>query len=327
MAGISSNALKGVNYPENRKKYNGIEFTKELDLNAYDAFYRTLDPQIGRWWQVDPKSERTYSESPFVSMGNNPISNKDPLGDLFFGLFGSTAEQRRAAREVARETGGEVVSTLSRNIHVNYTTTEKTYDEKAGIVNTAVGHTVNFRKDGRVETGTIMGNRALDQQTAFWSNHRVDRNGNVQFLPASGRADYVAVESLAVPLPPVLGILGRTLQGSKSTTLFRAVSEAELNDIAVNGLRVNPVTGYETSKLFATTAADAASFGRNNYAFDGITNTIIEVRVPAQTMRFAEKKVLDGYNAVSVPSNMLNTIKTVKPLNFSPNVSGGFGPH
>ncbi|MFY0254330.1 hypothetical protein ACDQ55_10295 [Chitinophaga sp. 30R24] len=55
MAGISSNALKGSNYPKNRKEYNGIEHTTDLDLNQYDAFYRTLDPQIRRWNQVDPK--------------------------------------------------------------------------------------------------------------------------------------------------------------------------------------------------------------------------------------------------------------------------------
>ena len=37
MAGISSNTLKGMNYPENRKKYNDIEFTEDFDLDIYDA--------------------------------------------------------------------------------------------------------------------------------------------------------------------------------------------------------------------------------------------------------------------------------------------------
>ena len=81
MAGISSSALKGVNYPENRKKYNGIEFTQDLDLNAYDAFYRTLDPQTGRWWQVDPKVDNMEAWSPYASMFDNPIKYSDQLGD------------------------------------------------------------------------------------------------------------------------------------------------------------------------------------------------------------------------------------------------------
>jgi RHS repeat-associated protein len=79
MAGISSNALKGMNYPENSKKYNGIEFNGDLDLNEYEAFYRTLDPQIGRWNQIDTRPN--YAESPYAAMSNIPVSAVDPLGD------------------------------------------------------------------------------------------------------------------------------------------------------------------------------------------------------------------------------------------------------
>ena len=78
MAGISS---KAAGKTENKKKYNGIEETRELDLNEYDAFYRTLDPQIGRWWQIDPKIENQEDVSPYASMANDPILKSDPLGD------------------------------------------------------------------------------------------------------------------------------------------------------------------------------------------------------------------------------------------------------
>jgi RHS repeat-associated protein len=81
MAGISNHALKGLNYPENRKKYNGIEFTDELDLNWYDAQLRNLDPQIGRWNQIDPKIENMEMWSPYVSNYDNPIRYNDFLGD------------------------------------------------------------------------------------------------------------------------------------------------------------------------------------------------------------------------------------------------------
>jgi RHS repeat-associated protein len=76
MAGISSKAAGKL---ENKRKFNGIEHTTELDLNTYDAFFRNADPQIGRWWQIDPKPN--VFESPYVMMGNNPIGNHDYLGD------------------------------------------------------------------------------------------------------------------------------------------------------------------------------------------------------------------------------------------------------
>lgn len=78
MAGISSKAAGGL---INRKKFNGIEHTTDLGLNQYDAFYRTFDPQIGRFCQIDPKIEIAEAWSAYSAMLDNPILNADPLGD------------------------------------------------------------------------------------------------------------------------------------------------------------------------------------------------------------------------------------------------------
>lgn len=71
----------GFGTPENRKKFNGIEQNTDLDLNIYEAFYRNLDPQIGRFLQIDPKIESAEAWSPYSAMLNNPIRYVDPLGD------------------------------------------------------------------------------------------------------------------------------------------------------------------------------------------------------------------------------------------------------
>lgn len=80
MSGISSKAAGKL---ENKFKYNGIELNEDLGVEDYDAHFRTLDPQTGRWWQVDPKIEQGQeSISPYNSMSDNPILRTDPLGDL-----------------------------------------------------------------------------------------------------------------------------------------------------------------------------------------------------------------------------------------------------
>jgi RHS repeat-associated protein len=91
MAGISSNALKSTNYPENRFKYNGKEFqNREFQdasgLDWYNFGARLLDPQIGRWESIDPLASKFYQWSPYVSMADNPIRYIDPNGKKFLNL-------------------------------------------------------------------------------------------------------------------------------------------------------------------------------------------------------------------------------------------------
>jgi RHS repeat-associated protein len=87
MLGISSKGLNGV--AGNKKKYQSYEHNNDYDLNIYESFYRTNDPQIGRWWQIDPRPNE--STSLYAAMENNPIKYTDAFGDttIFYGYQGN----------------------------------------------------------------------------------------------------------------------------------------------------------------------------------------------------------------------------------------------
>jgi RHS repeat-associated protein len=95
MAGISSKAAGKL---ENRYKYNGNElqhgeFSDGSGLEIYDANFRQRDPQLGRWWQLDPMMEAHPNLSPYVLTNNNPISFSDPLGLDTVRVSGAGAHQ------------------------------------------------------------------------------------------------------------------------------------------------------------------------------------------------------------------------------------------
>jgi len=87
MAGISANALKGEDYPENRVKYNGKElqrkeFSDESGLELYDYGARMYNPQIGRWSSQDKYSNVYIALSPYQYAANNPVKLIDEAGKL-----------------------------------------------------------------------------------------------------------------------------------------------------------------------------------------------------------------------------------------------------
>ncbi len=148
------------------------------------------------------------------------------------------------------------------------------------------------------------------KQAAYWFD-----NGDVSrgmMYSALAISDVFLVKALVTSVAK----FGLTAAAKNSTTIYRAVSKAELDDIAKFGLR-NKAGAYETGKLFAPTLKEAAKFGKNNFMFDGLPNTLIKVQVPSNVMSGAFRFGADGMNAIAIPANQLSFLRAT-PLNFSP---------
>lgn len=90
--GLTFNSYERENSAPNNLKYQSWELQDELNLGTYLTEFRSYDPAIGRWWQVDPKANEFHS--PYVGMGNNPIRYIDPLGDTIRDNNGIVANYR-----------------------------------------------------------------------------------------------------------------------------------------------------------------------------------------------------------------------------------------
>lgn len=184
MAGISSKAASSI---ENLKKYNGIELENDLELNIYNAQLRELDPQIGRWWQIDPKIDEMFMWSTYASNFDNPIKYADPLGDMpddcckeLLDAVVETADQLMASASglfwgSLNTTTGGLVSTDPFNIRPGLSSTTQQIFDKS------------------IEYGKIL---------PFFSpgsTRSAPRGRVVEMVPAGGRPNFKTV----VPTPSV----------------------------------------------------------------------------------------------------------------------------
>ena len=65
---------------KNYYRWSTKEIQEELGLNWYDHGARMYDPEVGRWWVIDPLAEKYYYISPYAYALNNPINAIDPDG-------------------------------------------------------------------------------------------------------------------------------------------------------------------------------------------------------------------------------------------------------
>jgi RHS repeat-associated protein len=148
MSGISSQAAGSL---QNKYKYNGNElqhqeFSDGSGLEIYDANFRQRDPQLGRWWQLDPMMEVHPNLSPYVLVNNNPISFSDPLGLDTVRVTGAGAHHIKIRQ-------GDVLAMTIRNTTSYYTYDPSNKDAVNGFVGSGIEQ--DDTKEGHSEVTVV----------------------------------------------------------------------------------------------------------------------------------------------------------------------------
>lgn len=164
-----------------RYGYQLSEREPELGDNDYYTLFRGLDADIARWKQIDPKWNQ--SESPYASMGCNPVRNTDVLGDKPGEFEKSYNEKTKKYEETKLNTDGDKEG-------------KNTYHYKGGALN---GKTQTVY----TKTNKIYWSGSGEADQADHSTQHFIRNASGQLVRTVGKG--MAVGYAAAPVVAVAG--------------------------------------------------------------------------------------------------------------------------
>jgi hypothetical protein len=258
MAAISSKAVK-TNYAENKFKYNkgselqNKEFSDGSGLEMYDTHFRNLDPQLGRWWQIDPKCEPNINRdatlegnaedeaevgglesiSPYASMGNNPVRYNDPNGDIFGidNLIGAAigAAVEVGSQMIANAVSGKDVTDISWK-QVGVAAVEGFVTDGASNVTKAL-----------VKVGGALASSAIDYAE---SGHKINSLKDAGNIVKNAAITMAVDKTVGAASKLMRGVAGKTLQQTASKIVS---SNKSLTKVVVSATGLN----NKTSKAVA----------------------------------------------------------------------------
>ena len=137
----------------------------------------------------------------------------------------------------------------------------------------------------------------------------------IEQLPGTQSVYNLEVDGEHVYHVGLNGVLVHNRCAPKGTTKFyRAVSQAELDDVVKNGFR--PGVGQMETKLLAESAEDGAYFARDIlYKLDGKPTTLIEVELPNGLAKQLFKGTADGKTIFGAGGDLLDELNSKAVIN------------
>jgi RHS repeat-associated protein len=168
-----NNVVTSTN-PAQNYKYNGKELNEELGLDWYDYGSRNYQPDLGRWFRIDPLAESFPSWSPYNFTMNNPIRYIDPDGRSPFDVIITGDKQKQVFKQLNQSTSLDL--SIDDNGKVSATGTANTQADQdllTAINDNSVVVNVDATKDNYTAGGNWFVGGAFGGST-------VDANGVTQ---------------------------------------------------------------------------------------------------------------------------------------------------
>ncbi|WP_316835065.1 DUF6443 domain-containing protein [Pedobacter nutrimenti] len=174
--GLTVQTALEPNHVNQPYKFNGKELEKSFGMETYDFGARIQDPQIGRWFGVDPLADAVRHESQYAYASNNPVKNIDKDGMLTLAYnrqdaldAGVTNEALRTFETVVRNVGN-LLNGNPQLMEAMKNTTGWSEDQIKQQLTFGEGATINLTRTGQSQsdaTGMTMDINMIKQLSAI----------------------------------------------------------------------------------------------------------------------------------------------------------------